>query len=79
MDHLLLVNSLKEKKMEKVYLNGTINHIMKEIFKMKIFMVMVNTIGLMEEFTKDNGLMVEWKDKEFIYMKEKNIQVSIYI
>lgn len=65
--------------MEKVYLNGTILPIMKENFKMKIFMVMVNTIGMMEEFTKGNGLMVEWKDKEFIYTKEKNIKVSIYI
>lgn len=72
----LLVNFQKEKRMEKDFLNGVIHHIMKENFKMKIFMVMVNIIGQMEEFIKDNGLKEEWKEMEHIYMKEKSIKVT---
>lgn len=79
MDLPLLVNFQKEKKMEKDYLNGMIHHIMKENFKMKIFMVMVNIFGQMEEFIKDNGLKEEWKEMGHIYMKEKSIKVKMLI
>lgn len=72
----LQVNFQKEKKLEKGFLNGVIHHIMKENFKMKFFMVMVNIIGQMEEFIKDNGLKEEWKEMEHMYMKEKSIKVT---
>ena len=52
------------KRLEKEYLNGMIHLIMMENFRTKIFMVMVNINGMEEDFTKDNGLMVRWKDKD---------------
>ena len=52
--------------MAEVNLFGPILVPMKEIFSKIIFMVLVNTNGLTVEFTKENGLIIKWKEREFL-------------
>ena len=50
--------------MVKVNLYGAMKVHMTETFIKIIFMVQESTFGLMEEFTKVNGLITKWKVKE---------------
>jgi hypothetical protein len=51
--------------MEEANLFGQIQVPMKEIFTRIISMEQENTDGLMEEFTKENGLTIKWRVRVF--------------
>ena len=51
--------------MEEENLFGQIQVPMKEIFTRIISMEQENTDGLMEEFTKENGLTIKWRVRVF--------------
>ena len=53
--------------MGKVNLCGQMTHFLKETFSKIIFMDLENTNGKMEEYTKDNGSIIKWKEKVLLH------------
>jgi hypothetical protein len=55
-----------EKNMEKDFFYGRTTALMKGSFSKIIFMALVNMSGKMGAFTKDNGKIIKWKEKEYL-------------